>query len=221
MLDLLGRRPVAAVLGARQVGKTTLAREVASELPGPGTRFDLEDPADLARLAHPRLALAELERLVVLDEVQRRPDLFPVLRVLIHRPEARSTFLVLGCASPELLRQSSEWLAGRVAFHALGGFALGQVATRIGASAEEIYFWATHGDARLGLSIVRGSRKPGFEARRTAAPRVTRSMVAALATLGLERLDLIHAGDDTFELGPRIRAVALRRPLVDLEPLSA
>jgi hypothetical protein len=118
---------VVAILGARQVGKTTLARQLMAEVDGPTTRFDLEDPDDLARLQEPKLALAGLRGLVVIDEVQRRPGLFQILRVLVDRPEADVTFLVLGSASPELLRQSSETLAGRIAYHELTGLRLDEV----------------------------------------------------------------------------------------------
>ena len=81
---LLRQAPVVALLGARQVGKTTLARQVAAAWRGPTTHFDLEDPRDLARLADPMLALASLRGLVVLDEVQRRPDLFSALVRLMY-----------------------------------------------------------------------------------------------------------------------------------------
>src|SRR5213593_2487236 len=101
---LLERSPVVALLGARQVGKTTLARTLLERHSGPATRFDLEDPDDLARLAEPKLALGTLGGIVVIDEVQRRPDLFPVLRVLVDRPESKARFLILGSASPHLLR---------------------------------------------------------------------------------------------------------------------
>ncbi len=124
---LLGRHPAVAVLGARQVGKTTLAQQVGERFRGPVHRFDLEDPDDLARLAEPKLALDGLDGLVILDEVQRRPDLFPVLRVLIDRREANAVFLVLGSASPDLLRQSAETLAGRITYHEIGGFTLDEV----------------------------------------------------------------------------------------------
>ena len=127
VLELLATYPVVAILGARQVGKTTLAREVAAEFGGPVERLDLEDPDDLARLSEPKLALEPLEGLVVLDEVQRRPELFPVLRVLVDRPDRTTRFLVLGSAGPQLLRQTSETLAGRIAYHELGGFALDEV----------------------------------------------------------------------------------------------
>ena len=122
----LGNNPVVALLGARQVGKTTLARALATEL-GAAAHFDLEDPRDLARLDEPTLALEPLRGLVVIDEVQHRPDLFPVLRVLADRAPLPARFLVLGSASPALLRQGSESLAGRLGYHELGGFDLAEV----------------------------------------------------------------------------------------------
>ncbi|MEM9294071.1 MAG: ATP-binding protein [Acidobacteriota bacterium] len=127
LFDLLEHYPVVAILGARQVGKTTLARSLAADLDPKVHFFDLEDPDDLARLAEPKLALEPLEGIVVLDEVQRRPEIFPILRVLADRPDAPARFLVLGSASPDLLRQSSETLAGRVHFHRLDGFDLDEV----------------------------------------------------------------------------------------------
>lgn len=127
VLRLLRDFPVVALLGARQVGKTTLARQIMEVRKGPAQRFDLEDPADLARLDDARLALSGLRGLVVLDEIQLRPEIFPVLRVLADRRPQPARFLVLGSASPDLLRQSSETLAGRIAFHTLNGFHLNEV----------------------------------------------------------------------------------------------
>ena len=123
----LRRFPVVALLGARQVGKTTLAREIAQGFRGKSTFFDLERTADLALLADPELALRPLRGLVVLDEVQRRPDLFPILRVLADRTPNPARFLILGSASGDLLRQSSESLAGRSERLIIGGFALDEV----------------------------------------------------------------------------------------------
>ena len=125
---LLQRNRVVGVIGARQVGKTTLARGLVRAQKGPVTYFDLEDPADLASLDEPMLVLRELRGLVVIDEVQRRPDLFPAIRVLAdQRTRPRRHFLILGSASPELLRQSSESLAGRIVYEELGGFAIDEV----------------------------------------------------------------------------------------------
>lgn len=365
-----------AILGARQVGKTTLAGDVARGWPRGTTRFDLEDSADLARLRDPMLALSSRRGLVVLDEIQRRPDVFPALRVLADRRRPDGRFLVLGSASPAMLRQTSESLAGRIAYHELSGFSLEEVGARrlarlwlrggfprsylarseelsrswrrdfvktflerdlpqlgvgiasvtlerfwamlahyhgqtwnssefarsfgvsdvtvrkyldvltatfmvrqlrpwsenlgkrqvkapkayladsgllhtllgiqsmddlerhpkVGASWEgfaigaivdrlrarwdECYFWATHGGAELDLLVVRGRTRLGFEVKRTTAPGLTRSMHTALSDLKLKRLDVVHAGDHTFPLAHRARAVALSRLLQDLSPLA-
>ena len=123
---LLAEFPVAALIGARQVGKTTLARRVAADWTGERHHFDLEDPRTEARLAAPMLALEPLRGLVVLDEIQRHPELFPVLRVLADRPALPARFLLLGSAAPEITRQSAESLAGRVAYHELPGLDLGE-----------------------------------------------------------------------------------------------
>lgn len=134
---LLHRHPIVGILGARQVGKTTLARKLVADRDEPMTYFDLENPEDLVRLTEPMQALKPLRGWVVIDEIQRHPELFPILRVLADRldpedstpennePPAR--FLVLGSASPELLRQTSESLAGRIVYHQLDGFALDEV----------------------------------------------------------------------------------------------
>lgn len=372
---LLTQFPVVAILGPRQAGKTTLAAAVADAAPEPVTRFDLEDPRDAARLADPMLALEQLRGLVVLDEIQLRPDLFPALRVLADRPAEPARFLVLGSASPALLRQSSETLAGRIVFHELRGFSLAEVgpenarrlwlrggfprsylapdgeaslvwrrsfvqtfverdlpslgigvapetmrrfwtmlahrhgavwnaaefarsfgvsettvrrhldslvasfavrrlapwsenlakrqvkspkvyvgdsgilhalldlgsaedveshpvlgasyegfaldavADALGARPEECHFWASYQGAELDLLVVRGRTRRGFEFRRTSAPGVTPSMRIALDDLKLDRIDVVHAGKDTFPLSDRIRAVALARVPSDVEPL--
>lgn len=375
---LLQRFPVVAIIGSRQVGKSTLARMLANSQIGAATFFDLEDPAQAARLQDAKLALESLEGLVVIDEVQHRPELFPVLRVLADRPDTPARFLVLGSALPHLLQQSSESLAGRIAYYELGGFeldevgdgsdgdperlwlrggfprsylgdsgeasfewrrefirtflerdlpqlgvsfpattlrrfwtmvahahgqiwnasafarsfgvadttvrryldvltgtfvvrqlqpwhqdlrkrqvkspkiyladsgllhallnlrdredvlshpcagfswegfALNEVAARLGAKSEETYFWATHAGAELDLLVVRGRRRLGFEFKRTVAPKVTKSMHIALEDLKLDRLDVVHAGEETFPLGERIRAVGMGRVWVDIESL--
>ena len=377
LTDLLARFPVVGLIGARQVGKTTLARQIAATSSGPVTVFDLEYPGDVARLAEPTLALERLTGLVVMDEVQRRPDLFPTLRVLADRPAVPCRFLVLGSASPALLRQSSESLAGRIAYLQVGGFLLDEVGTghadalwlrggfprsflapsdaasfewrqefvrtflerdlpqlgvtigaptlrrfwtmlahnhgqvwrsaelarsfgvadttvrryldlltgalivrqlqpwyenvgkrqvkrpkvyigdsgllhallnlrdredieshpALGASwegfvieqlighlradPEECYFWATHSGAELDLLMVRGRRRRGFEIKRTVAPRVTRSMLSALQVLRLDSLDVMHAGQATFPLAERIRAVSVTGLLDEIEPLAS
>jgi len=121
----LKRSRVVALLGPRQSGKTTLARRF---VPADSLNyFDLEDPQSLARLSEPDTALRPRKGLIVIDEIQRRPDLFPLLRVLADRRPLPARFLILGSASPDLLRQSSESLAGRVETIALEGFRLGDL----------------------------------------------------------------------------------------------
>ncbi len=218
------------------------------------------------------MVLRDLEGLIIIDEVQRSPGLFEVLRVLVDRTGSPSRFLILGSVSPELLRQSSETLAGRIAYvstlivkqllpwheniskrqvkapkvyvkdsgllHALlnlptmhdleghpkvgaswEGFVLAELILRLGAHTHECFFWATHGGAELDLLVVRGLKRYGFEIKRTRAPQVTPSMRQALADLKLKRLDVIHAGDDTFPMSKKIRAVAFSRILEDIRPL--
>jgi predicted AAA+ superfamily ATPase len=121
----LARNPIAVLTGPRQCGKTTLARELVRE--DSVNYFDLEDPASLARLDEPMTALGPLRGLVVIDEIQRRPDLFPVLRVLVDRCDRPARFLILGSASGDLMRQSSESLAGRTERIEIGGFTVAEL----------------------------------------------------------------------------------------------
>lgn len=151
----LRRSRVVALIGPRQCGKTTLARWLVE--PGSLNYFDLEDPRSLTRLSEPMTALAPLRGLVVVDEVQRRPDLFPVLRVLADRRPVRARFLILGSASPDLLRQSSETLAGRVEIVAMGGFSLGEI-----------------GPSSIQRHWLRGSFPPAYLARTEAESRAWR-----------------------------------------------
>ena len=363
VFDLLDQFPVVALLGARQVGKTTLARRLAAD--AAARWFDLEDPRDRAALTEPRLVLEAIEGLVVIDEVQLLPELFPLLRVLVDRPGRNHRYLILGSAAPDLLRQGSETLAGRIAFHhlegfdlaevrpdnwrnrwqrggfpdaflapddaaslrwreafidtflardlaAMGigvspgtmrrfwmmlahwhgqtwngaefgrafgvsdttvrryldllagtwmvrvlqpwhanlrkrqvkspkvylrdsgllhallglpdmaalqshpkigasfeGFALGTVVRLTGARDHECFFWATHQGAELDLLLVRGQRRVGYEFKRTATPRRTRSMTIAMRDLGLERLDVVWPGEGAWPIGEGMRAVGL------------
>jgi uncharacterized protein len=117
--------PVTAILGPRQCGKTTLAREIGRR--EGAEYFDLEDPVDLARLANPRLTLEPLRGLVILDEIQRRPELTLLLRVLADRRPLPCRFLILCSASPALIRQTSDSLAGRIHFVDLTGFTLDEI----------------------------------------------------------------------------------------------
>lgn len=121
----LRHNPVVTLIGPRQCGKTTLAHSIASGRRVTG--FDLEDPASRRRLEHPMTALAPLRGLVLIDEAQLQPELFPILRVLADRRPLPARFLLLGSASPDLMRDSSESLAGRVSFVDMGGFDLDEV----------------------------------------------------------------------------------------------
>jgi len=375
VLSLLKRHRVVAITGARQVGKTTLARRIAAEWQGPVCFFDMENPEDLARLSDPMLTLKSLRGLVILDEIQRLPGVFEVLRVLADRRTPALRFLVLGSASPTLLKQSSETLAGRIVYYPLGGFSLNEVGMerypqlwlrggfprsylaksnaeseewrrafiqtflerdlpqlgfsvrsvtlrrfwtmlahyhgqvwnasefarsfgvadttvrnyldlltaalvirqlppwyeniskrqvkapkvyiadsgllhtllnlrtqadleshpklgaswegfvlnevirQLGARPEECYFWATHSGAELDLLVIRGRKRLGFEIKRTSSPKVTKSMLHAFNDLHLSRLDVIHAGNSSFPLADRIRAVSMMRLLEDIQPL--
>src|SRR5579862_3880252 len=143
--SVLAHNPVCALLGPRQCGKTTLARELAKR--NDSHYFDLETAVGQTRLAQPELTLAPLKGLVVIDEIQRRPDLFTVLRPLADRPRSPARFLILGSAAPELIRGASESLAGRIGFVDLSPFDLGEV----GAKKERI-LWRRGGFPRSFLA---------------------------------------------------------------------
>jgi uncharacterized protein len=174
---LLREFPVTAILGPRQCGKTTLARGFAAD-----HYFDLENPRDAALFETPQVTLEALSGLIVVDEVQRAKDIFPLLRHLVDtHPDQR--YLVLGSASGQLLRQSSESLAGRIAYHELGGFRLGDV-----------------GSSRWRRLWLRGGLPPAFTARSDEASIRWREQYVATF---LER--------DIPQLGVRIPATTLRR----------
>lgn len=128
----LARSRVVALVGPRQSGKTTIARALIGRPAGTGDKnyFDLEDPRSISRLEEPMTALENLRGLVVIDEVQLRPDLFPVLRVLADRRPLPARFLVLGSASPPFLRQASESLTGRIEIMEIAGFSLAEIGAR-------------------------------------------------------------------------------------------
>ena len=184
--SLLGEYPAVALLGPRQVGKTTLALEVADTLQS--VYLDLESPADRARIADPDLYLADHEdRLVILDEVHRVPDLFQSLRGLIDRGRRRGRragrFMLLGSASMDLLRQSGETLAGRVAYVELNPFDALEVD-----AAEHDTLW------------VRGGFPDSFLARDDGRSLTWR-----------ENFIRTYLERDVPQLGPRIPAETLRR----------
>ena len=177
----LKRSRVVGLLGPRQCGKTTLAREFVQ--PDSLNYFDLESPASLARLSEPETALRPLKGLIVIDEIQRRPELFPLLRVLADRRPLPARFLILGSAAPDLLRQSSETLAGRLETLPLEGFRLAD----LGAAAQDRHW-------------LRGGFPLAYTARSEAKSLQWRRQF--LQTF-LER--------DIPQLGLAIPAVALRR----------
>jgi len=148
--------PIVALSGPRQAGKTTLARHYADSLPPEVEAhfFDLESPSALARLRNPELALAPLKGLVVLDEIQRKPELFPLLRVLADRSDRPARFLLLGSAASALIGDASESLAGRISFIDVAGFSLAEV-----------------GAEKLKASWWRGGFPPAFLGRTDAVAR--------------------------------------------------
>lgn len=177
----LRRSRVVALLGPRQCGKTTLARQIlqASSL----NYLDLEEPESLARLDEPMTALRRLTGVVVIDEVQRRPELFPILRVLVDRRPLPARFLVLGSASPGLIRQASESLAGRIETVTLSGLSLGEV-----------------GESSVARHWLRGGFPPSYLARSLEDSYTWRRLFVRIF---LER--------DLPQLGVTIPSVALLR----------
>ncbi len=143
---LLKHNPVVALIGPRQVGKTTLASEVATQWDEVHA-FDLEDPISLSRLQDPIIALQNLSGLIIIDEVQHLVDLFKILRVLVDKGKGNQRFLILGSASPILLKQTSESLAGRIAYVEIHGLSLSEVGVR-----ERNKLWLRGGFPRSFLS---------------------------------------------------------------------
>lgn len=177
----LDRAPVVLLTGPRQAGKTTLSRVTAGS--PPENTFDAENPTDIARLADPMLALSGLRGLVTIDEAQRLPGLFPVLRVLVDRPEMRAQFLILGSASPDLVGLASESLAGRVELVELAGLSVRDV-----------------GSDQADRLWLRGGLPPSFTASSDEDSRAWRE--GYISTF-LER--------DLAQLGVRIPASTMRR----------
>jgi hypothetical protein len=156
ILALLAQSPVVALLGPRQIGKSTLARDVASHWKRTGvTTFDLESDADQRRMAEPSRTLEPLRGLVVIDEIHLLPDLFRTLRALADRPKRPARFLVLGSAAPHLLKQGSETLAGRIAFYDLPGFSLEEIGAR---NARRLWLRGGFPRAYTATSAVESSR---------------------------------------------------------------
>jgi uncharacterized protein len=189
LLTSLRRFPVVALVGPRQVGKTTLAKAVAKSL-GRATYLDLERPSDVAKLNDPELYLESLakqpKQLVILDEIQRMPALFPVLRSLVDAKRANGRFLLLGSASPDLSRQAAESLAGRIVYHELSPLTLDEVTTD--AREKQMTLWQ------------RGGFPDSYLARNNAQSLAWRE--AFIDT---------HLQRDLPQLGVRVPATAMRR----------
>ncbi len=180
--EAFARASIVSITGLRQCGKTTLARAYAEAQSGPVHIFDLEDPRSRSRLEEPMTALDPLEGLVVIDEIQREPDLYPVLRVLADRLGKKARFLILGSASPTLVRAVSESLAGRVALLEMEGFDLQEVGTE-----------------QVNRLWLQGGLPPSFQS----APETSFAWRQDFITLFLER--------DLPQLGITIPAPTLRR----------
>ena len=178
---------VTALLGPRQCGKTTLALNLTKTMDA--EYFDLEDPISSVRLAQPMSALAPLQGLIIIDEIQRQPELFPVLRVLADRQRHSSRFLLLGSASPELLRHSSESLAGRITFVDIAGFNL----TEVGANTQR-KLWLRGGFPR---SFLASSEQKSYSWRedfiRTFLERDIAQLGIQIPSMALRRLWMMLA----------------------------
>ena len=208
--DALTRSRAVALLGPRQCGKTTLAREFV-DIDSPNY-FDLEDTASLAGLADPKTALAPLKGVIVIDEVQRRPELFPILRVLLDRTPLPAKFLILGSASPDLLRQSSESLAGRMELIEMDGFNLSEVGEK-----KSSVLWTRGG---FPLSFLAKSDADSFAWRnsfiKTFLERDLRRQGIDIPTVALHRFwtMLAHSHGQIWNAAPFATSLGISQPTV-------
>ncbi|MCK4401116.1 ATP-binding protein [bacterium] len=155
--ERLKENRVVAILGPRQCGKTTLSKQFSRNVSEEVHFFDLEDPRHLARLENPTLALENLKGFIVIDEIQRKPDLFPVLRVLVDK-NSSAKYIILGSASRDLIVQSSESLAGRISYIEMGGFST----EHLSAVTDIKKLWIRGGFPR---SFLAGSEQSSFQWR--------------------------------------------------------
>jgi predicted AAA+ superfamily ATPase len=206
----LSRSRAVALLGPRQCGKTTLARAFV-DINSPNY-FDLEDDSSVIALADPKTALAPLKGLVVIDEVQRRPEIFPILRVLLDRTPLPAKFLILGSASPDLLRQSSESLAGRLELIEMDGFNLSEVGEKKASA-----LWARGG---FPLSFLAKSDVDSFAWRnsfiKTFLERDLRAQGIDVPTAALHRfwIMLAHSHGQIWNAAPFATSLGLSQPTV-------
>jgi predicted AAA+ superfamily ATPase len=197
------------LVGPRQAGKTTLARAFVPS--SSACYFDLENPLAAARLNEPMSALAPLTGLVVIDEIQRAPDIFPVLRVLADRVPNPARFLLLGSASPALLRQllgiadQDALLAHPRCGASWEGFVLETMLRRL--QPDEAYFWATHTGTELDALLIKDGIRLGLEIKRADAPRLTPSMRHAMTDLKLDTLRVLYPGRHRYSLADRVEVV--------------
>lgn len=212
--------PVVALMGPRQCDKTTLARMFAETATGPlapVARFDLEAPTDLAALAQPKLALQDLQGLVVIDEIERRPELW---HANVGRRQVKAPKLYLRDSGLFHVLMGIGDRAALSRHPKLGpsweGFAIEQIVRLHAASSDEAYFWAAHGGAEVDLLMVRGDAPVGYVVKYTDHPRATRSMHTAIETLGLNELQVVYPGDKSFPLGNGIRAIGIGNTLASL-----
>lgn len=175
--------------------------------PDHGNHFALEDPVVAVLMANPMTLRAGLRGLVVVDEAQRAPGLFPVLGVLADRPGNPATFLVLGSASPELSRQSHPKLGA-----SWEGFALEEILRTH--RPDEAYFYAVHSSCELDLFMFVAGRRIGLEFKRADAAALTRSMRTAVSDLGLDELWVVYPGTRTYPLGENITVRPLKEYLL-------
>lgn len=208
--DALTRSRAVALLGPRQCGKTTLAREFV-DIDSPNY-FDLEDTASLIGLADPKTALAPLKGVIVIDEVQRRPELFPTLRVLLDRTPLPAKFLILGSASPDLLRQPSESLAGRMELIEMDGFNLSEVGEKKSSA-----LWTRGG---FPLSFLAKSDADSFAWRnsfiKTFLERDLRRQGIDVPTVALHRFwtMLAHSHGQIWNAAPFATSLGISQPTV-------
>ena len=238
----LKENPVVAVLGPRQVGKTTLARQLVSRRKGKSHFFDLEQPQDLARLDEPMLGhyhgqvlnASEIGRSFGVSHTtvrsyldlltntfmvrQLRPWLQNVGKRIVKSPKVYITDS--GILHQLLALPRPTDVEGHPKLGASWeGFMLGEVIRRLRAWDEECFFWATQAGAELDLLVMHGNHRLGFEFKRTDSPRVTASMRSAVETLDLSSLTVVHAGGESFPLGRKVHAIAATRLLEELKPL--